>query len=213
MASAAQAFRVHQVAAQSLPQASAAAFLERGGGDCSACFRCPSLLGWGVTVFLCAFVPMHLSPSRAHQAAICLSSFCGYEAGAPDRPRAWPAESSATPRPHRQGGRGKGRRGPISCPEFRLVWLRKSRGDQAITSSSLSFPPIPEIPRMGCSMWGNQQGAASRPRRRAGQTMWQGLGTGPRERSSSLKCVSKRAAVTAALPAIPHAVLRLPGAP
>lgn len=42
--------------------------------------------------------------------------------------------------------------------------------------------------------------------------MMSGLGTWPRETSSSLKCVSKHTVVTAVLPAIPHAVFRLPGA-
>lgn len=49
------------------------------------------------------FFSAQLSPSRACQAAICLSSWeC--RAGAPESPRAWPSESSALPRPPSQVG-------------------------------------------------------------------------------------------------------------
>lgn len=82
MAPATQAFRLHQVAAQSLPQASEAALLA-GTGVTAEPFPesfSPELGSQS----LCLFA--HFSLLQAHQAAICLSSCWRYEAGAPETP-------------------------------------------------------------------------------------------------------------------------------
>lgn len=156
----------------------------------------------------------HFSPSQTHQAAICFSPCWRDKAGFPESPRVVSRNPPPCPywwEPEVRGGWV----GQISSPEFRPIclgqWEGKSRGDQVTTLFSLS-----SFPSLRYSGWGEGYGVTNKellpaPGGRRDMT-WQGLGTEPRETNTSLKCISKHTAAPAALPDIPHAVLRLPGA-
>lgn len=147
-APAAQAFRVHQVAAQSLRLQRLPCWWRRAGVTAE-----PSWVGESFCISLHIFP--HHRPTRLQFASPPVGR---YKAGAPESPRVVSHNPLLYPY-----WWGEGRMGWISSPEFRAVWLgqweEKTRGDQVTTTSS-SFPPSPPSPR--CPGWGERYGVTNK---------------------------------------------------